>query len=225
MVDGYPTVPADRLDADGWTRRSRTEETLFRTPTAEVVGRTVVYDDAALRDALDAAGATAFLTDAGEGRGGDRLVDTGDDGGYWRFFFATALSFRPPLAPGFGPASMLPTIRSEARSAFTDDLRARGFGDVDTGRSQRFRTDAGDRARLRKVTARLPLGADAPADSLDVEGWLAVWTTGGQFRIAGGAYPVRGLDALLAALHADERPPTDPATYRNDLLGYLKAVE
>lgn len=224
MADGYPTVPADRLDDDGWTCRARTEETLFRTPTAKIVGRTLVYDDARLREALDAAGASEFLTAAGTADADNRLVDTGEDGDYWRFFFATALTFRPPLAPGIGPASMLPTVRTEARSAFTDDLEARGFEGVDTGRSQRIRTDAGDRARLEKVTARLPLGPDAPTDALDVEGWLAVWTTGGQFRIAGGAYPVRGLDALLASLPAADRPATDPTTYRNDLLALLKAV-
>lgn len=224
MPDGYPTVPEDRLDAGDWERRTRTEETLFRTPTAEVVGRTLVYDDAALRRALDAVDASRFPTVATGGGSGDRLVDTGEDGDYWRFFFATALTFRPPLAPGIGPASMLPTVQAEAQSAFTDDLEARGFVDVDTGRGQRVRTDAGDRARLRKVTARLPLDADAPADALDVEGWLAVWTTGGAFRIAGGAYPVRGLDALLEPLSADERPPTDPTTYRDDLLALVRAV-
>jgi len=224
MADGYPTVPADRLDDDGWTRRARTEETLFRTPTAKVVGRTLVYDDAALRDALAAAGASAFLTAGSGADAGNRLVDTGEDGDYWRFFFATSLTFRPPLAPGIGPASMLPTVRREARSAFTDDLEARGFVDVDTGRGQRVRTDAGDRARLKKVTARLPLGPDAPAEALDVEGWLAVWTTGGQFRIAGGAYPVRGLDALLASLPEDDRPSIDPTTYRDELLALVRAV-
>jgi hypothetical protein len=224
MADGYPTVPEARLDAGDWTLRARSEETLFRTPAARVVGRTLVYDDAALRTALDAADASRFLTAAAESDDGDRLVDTGEDGDYWRFFFATALSFRPPLAPGIGPASMLPTVRSEARSAFTDDLQARGFVDVETGRGQRVRTDAGDRARLRKVTARLPLAADAPADTLGVEGWLAVWTTGRQFRIAGGASPVSGLDALLDPLSADERPATDPTTYRDDLLALVRAV-
>lgn len=224
MADGYPTVPADRLDDDGWTCRARTEETLFRTPTAKVVGRTLVYDDVALRDALADAGASAFLSAGDAADAGNRLVDTGEEGDYWRFFFATSLTFRPPLAPGIGPASMLPTVRAEARSAFVDDLEARGFEGVETGRGQRVRTDAGDRARLRKLTARLPLGSDAPAEALDVEGWLAVWSTGGQFRIAGGAYPVRGLDALLGALPADERPPTDPTGYRDELLALVRAV-
>jgi hypothetical protein len=223
MTDGYPTVPKQRLDEGGWRQRSRTEETLFRTPTAKIVGRTLVYDDAGLADALAAAGAADHLAAAGAETGGDRLVDTGD-GDYWRFFFATALAVRPPLAPGVGPASMLPTVRSEARSAFTDDLAARGFVDIEAGRSQRVRTDAGDRARLRKVTARLPLGPDAPADTLDVAGWLAVWTTGGEFHVAGGAYPVRGLDALFSDLSDTDRPATDPHTYRDELLALVRAV-
>ncbi|WP_246985550.1 hypothetical protein [Halorientalis marina] len=223
MVDGFPTVPDQRLGGD-WRLCARTEETLFRTPTAAVVGRTLVYEDAALADALAAAGTADALARAAEtADGGDRLVDTGD-GDYWRFFFATALSFRPALAPGIGPASMLPTVRSEALSAFTDDLTARGFEGVDRGRSQRVRTEGGDRARLTKLTARLPLGGEAPTESLDVEGWLAVWTTGGEFRIAGGAYPVQGLGDLLAAAPADDRPPTGRAAARDELLGLVRAV-
>ena len=225
MADGYPTVPDGRLDDGDWRLRARTEETLFRTPAAAVVGRTLVYEDGALADALAAAGTADVLARASAGRtdDGSRLVDTGD-GDYWRFFFATALSFRPPLAPGIGPASMLPTVRSEALSAFADDLTARGFADVDRGRSQRVRTEGGDRARLTKITATLPLGTDAPADTLDVEGWVAVWTTGGEFRIAGGAYPVAGLDDLLAAVPADERPPTGRTAARDDLLALVRAV-
>jgi len=225
MADGYPTVPDQLLDDGDWRLCARTEETLFRTPTAAVLGRTLVYEDGALADALAAAGTADVLARASASRDDDsRLVDTGD-GDYWRFFFATALAFRPPLAPGIGPASMLPTVRSEALSAFTDDLGARGFEGIDRGRSQRMRTEGGDRARLRKVTARLPLGADAPSEALDIEGWLAVWTTGGEFRIAGGAYPVGGLDPLLAAAPADERPPTGRTDARDDLLTLIGAVE
>ncbi|MFC6756118.1 hypothetical protein ACFQER_04650 [Halomicroarcula sp. GCM10025894] len=90
---------------------------------------------------------------------------------------------------------MLPTVVTEARRTFTDDLEARGFRDVERGRSQRVRTESGDRARLAKVTASYPLESDA-ADRLEIEGWLGVWHGSG-FRIAGGAYPVDGLEGLL----------------------------
>ena len=221
MNDGYPELPTEALEDGGWERRVRSTAKVFETPTVEIVGHTLLYDDAALREAMDAAGYGDLLT--GGGDSGDRMIDTGEDGGHWRFFFATALSFRPPLAPGVGPASMRPQVVSQARRAFAEDLRARGFEGVERGRSQRVRTESRDRASLQKVTASYPLGPDAPADSLDVEGWIGVWTVGGAFRIAGGAYPVRGVEALLGDSISDLS--TDPTAYRNELLDLIRAVE
>lgn len=222
MTDEYPTVPTDDLAA--WDERVRAESEVFRTPTAAIIGRTLLYDDPELREALDAAG-VGHLLDGDDEAGGSHMIDTGDGGGFWRFFFATALSFRPPLAPGIGPASMRPTIVSEARRAFTDDLEARGFENVERGRSQRVRTDSRDRASLVKVTATYPFPEDAPVAALDIEGWLAVWDASGQFRIAGGAYPVQGLEGLLGDLPAEERPVTDPNGFRDELLDLIRAVE
>ncbi|MDS0281123.1 hypothetical protein [Haloarcula onubensis] len=221
MGDGYPTVPEEALAEGGWDERVRAESTVFRTPTSRIVGRTVLYDDQVLRAALEAAGFGDLLAGRAES-GGRRLVDTGEDGGYWRFFFATALTFRPPLAPGIGPASMLPTVVTEARRTFADDLESRGFREVERDRSQRVRTESGDRVRLAKVTASYPLETDA-GDRLDIEGWLGVWHGDG-FRIAGGAYPVRGLDDLLAERPDGERPSTDPNEFRSELLDLIRAV-
>lgn len=221
MTDRYPDIASDRVTDGPWEVVERSEDTVFRTPMATVTGHTVVYEDTALRDALTAAetGDAVGATEAG----GDHLVslDRDDGPGIQRFLFATRLSFSPGLPPGVGPASMRPTVVTEARRSFADDLRARGFEDVDLGRSQRFRTDTGDRARLTKITATVPLTG---GDSVDVEAWLAVWTRGGSFRIAGGAYPVRGLDALLDSLPADERPETNPGAYRDELLDLIRAV-
>ena len=222
MGDGYPTVPDGLLAEGGWDERVRAESTVFQTPTARIVGRTLLYDDRALRETLDVAGFGDLLAGRAE-TGGRRLVETGADGGYWRFVFATALSFRPPLAPGIGPASMLPTVVTEARRTFTDDLEARGFRNVERRRSQRVRTDSGDRARLAKVTATYPLETDT-TDRLDIEGWIGVWHGSG-FRIAGGAYPVGGLDGLLAETPDAERPATDPNAFRSELLDLIRAVE
>lgn len=249
MGDPYPTVPEDDLAAGGWTLVDRTEETLFRTPTAAVEGHTLLYEDARLRAALAEAGVgrspagddadgegtgeadEGGATD-GDGSGVSLAGRTGDGTGPWRFLFATALSFRPPLAPGIGPATVRPTVLAEARNSFARDLRSRGFEAVDRGRSERMRTRAGDRARLTKFTARLDAArldrdgaGETATDPLRIEAWLAVWSTGGSFRIAGGAYPVSGLDSLLAGLPADERPPTDPRAYRSELLDLVRAVE
>jgi len=214
----YPAVPHDRLLAEGWELRSKTEETVFRLPAASVVGYTLLYEDAGLRGAIEA-------TDAVEppaGADADHLV-TADGDGTWRFFFATRLSFQPPLAPGIGPASLRPTVASQAKRTFADDLESRGFEAVESGRSQRFRAESGDRGRLRKFTAHLPLGGgESTPDRIDVEGWLAVWTTEGSFRIAGGAYPVSGVEALLGS--ASDAPPTDPGAFREELLDAIRAV-
>ncbi|QSG07388.1 hypothetical protein [Halapricum desulfuricans] len=218
MSDAFPEIASDGFEDSDWEQRARTESTVFNTPTASIVGHTVLYGDATLRTALgDARGSLSDGDDSA-----DRMIDTGDGGGFWRFFFATALSFRPPLAPGLGTASMRPTVVSEARRSFEDDMRARGFEDVDRGRGQRARTRSGERVSLTKLTARHPL-EDGPIDALDIEGWLGVWSTGGSFRIAGGCYPIGGLETLLDPADG-EHPVTDPSEYRDELLELIRSV-
>jgi len=197
----FPDVPADALDDGGWEPADRQVETVFELSTARVEGATVLYDDTRTRDAV------------AEAVGLDRQ---------WRFFFATALTFRPPLAPGVGPAMILPTVRSEAQSAFADELRDRGFEGVEEGRRERVRVHSGDRARLRQYSARLPLGAvDA---TLSVTGWVGVWHGDG-FRIAAGAYPDRPVADLLDIEDDDAVLARSPRDYRDELLALIRAVE
>jgi len=222
MNDSYPSVPDEQLHGD-WERRATSEETVFRAPTATVVGHTVLYDDRRLREALASVDSVELVRDHGDDAA-ERLVATVADD-FWRFFFATSLSFHPPLAPGIGPASMLPTVTSEAQRSFAADFRARGFEGVQRGRSQRVRTASGARARLRKYTATLPVrDVESEPVPLDVEGWLAVWVHHGSFRVAGGAYPTCGLDELVATLSDSERPPTNPDSFRDELLDLIRAV-
>lgn len=218
MADGYPEIPGELLE--GWEECVREESTVFRLPGVSVVGHTVLYDDRRLRQGLEQAGYGDLL--ASEASSDDTVVDDGG-GGYWRFLFVSGVSFRPPLTPGIGPASLRPMVVAEARRSFQRDLQSRGFEAVDRGRSQRLRTDAGDRASLVKYTARYPF-EDAPTDELRIEGWLAVWASGGEFRIAGGAYPISGLERLLAALDTNERPAIDPNAYRKELLELIRSV-
>jgi hypothetical protein len=190
---------------------------------ASVIGRTVLYADAEVETALDAAGAEELLDSTSENDTkrdrDDRLVEVDTVA---PFAFATALSFSPPLAPGIGPATLFPMILKEARRSFARDFRVRGFESVERDRRQRIRTETGDRARLTRYTATHPLAPDAPAETLRVEGWLAVWTRENAFRVAGGAYPTAG----LAELVADRETPaeTDPSTFRSDLLDLVRAV-
>lgn len=195
-----PAVPEDQLDAGGWTLVEEREETLFRLPTAQVRGYTSLYEDGDLREAVE------------------RAADVDRQ---WRFFFATRLSFVPPLAPGVGPAMLTPTVQSEARRQFASDLRERGFEDVSRGRTERIRVRSGGRAHLQSFEARLPVGVGGIA-TLDVEGWLGVWTTAGEFRLAGGAYPT-GLPELGDALGVPDLP--DAGDCREELWRLIRDVE
>lgn len=221
MGEDYSTIP-DTAVPEGWKLRGRSEDRLFDTGAASVIGRTVLYADAEIEAALEAAGVGKLLdspegTDMGENHE-DRLVELDTVA---PFVFATALSFHPPLPPGIGPAAVFPMIIKEARRSFTTDFQARGFESVDRDRRQRIRTETGDRARLTRYTAAYPL-ADTPAETLQVEGWLAVWTHNDSFRVAGGAYPTTGLSELLAG---QESPPeTGPSKLRSDLLDLIRAV-
>jgi hypothetical protein len=194
---GRAGEPTGRLEAGGWALAEESTETLFELSAARVVGRTRVYEDAALRDAVRKAS------------GVDQLC---------RFFFATAVEFSPPLAPGVAPM-VKPTVASEARREFAADLEARGFADVDRGRTRNVRVDSGARARLTDYRAVYPLRAEGVSVDLRVRGFLAVWLDDG-FRIAGGAYPESGLEDLLS--DADVEP--DGTAYREELLALIRAT-
>jgi hypothetical protein len=196
----FPDVPTDQLRDGGWELVDESVETVFQLPTARVEGATKVYDDAETREAVrDAVGFDH----------------------QWRFFFATALSFTPPLAPGIGPAMILPTVRSEAQSAFADELGDRGFESVERGRRERVRVDSGDRARLRTYSAELDL--EAVDATLSITGWVGVWHGDG-FRIAAGAYPNRSLVTLLDVENPPEPLQRSPSDYRAELLDLIRAV-
>ncbi len=219
-TDGYPSVPSDRLAEGGWQLQSKTAEMVFELPAVSVTGYTLVYEDGRLREAIEAAGIGGETTASGEE---SRRIGTDTEGGVSRFFFATALSFRPSLPPAVGPASLRSTVERQARREFTDDLEARGFEGVEYDGSQRVRTDSGEKARLRKLTATLPLDSEGTPEQLDIEGWLAVWVTDGSFRIAGGAYPI-GLQGVLGSHSRADHDAIDPGQFRAELLSLIRTV-
>ena len=198
-----PPIPGDRLAEGSWELAEDTTETVFQLSAVRVEGHTLVYEDAGRREAIETA-------------------SDGDLDGPWRFFFATRLTFRPPLAPGVGLAMIRPTVVAEARRAFVGRLEDRGFHAVDRGRTERMRTEGGHRARLTKYTAHHAIASNGYDGKIATEAWLAVWIHDGAFRIAGGAYPTQGFDALLAALGVGR---FDPTADREELLELLRAVE
>jgi len=197
----FPDVPEARLARGGWELIDEHVETVFQLQRATVTGATRLYGDVRTREAAKSAA------------GIDRQ---------WRFFFATALTFRPPLAPAIGPLMILPTVRSEAGAAFASELRDRGFEEVSRGRTERVRTDGGDKLHLRSYTAELPL--ESLGATLSVTGWVGVWHAEG-FRIAAGAYPDRPVGELVGVEGHDGPLSRSPSDYRNELLDLIRAVE
>jgi hypothetical protein len=197
----FPAVPESALREGGWELTDERVETVFELPTASVAGATKLYDDTRTREAVRSA--------AG--------IDQ-----QWRFFFATALTFRPALAPGIGPAMILPTVRSEAGSTFATELRDRGFEDVERGRRERVRTDSGEKAHLRTYSASLPLATIEA--TLSITGWVGVWYDGG-FRIAAGAYPDRSVGEILDIETPESPLDRGAGDYRDELLALIRAVE
>jgi len=185
-----PAVPEDRLDGD-WERVEDVTETLFGVQGADVRGHTVVYEDRDLR---------AAVRTATDGR-----VDQS-----WRFFFATRLAFRPPLAPAIGPAMVLPSVKTEAVRQFADDLGDRGVANVERGRRERVRTESRSRVSLRQVTGELSTGDGA----VPVEGWVGAWADG-DIHLAGGAYP----RTSLAEYFESDGHGTDTGADGGDVLG------
>jgi len=196
-----PDVPTDRL-AD-WTRTEATVERLFGVEGADVRGHTLVYEDRRLREGV---------RDATDG-----ALDQS-----WRFFFATRLRFRPPLAPG-ASAAILPTVGSEAVRAFRRDLQDRGVDAVERGRRERVRTDSGKRTRLRQVTGDIPRtdAANGDTEPVPIEGWVGVWYDG-DFLVAGGAYPRTSLARAFDV--DDERLSLSSSAARDELLALVQAV-
>ncbi|WP_299262954.1 hypothetical protein [Halorientalis sp.] len=195
--DGTPRVPEDALD--GWAVTDRSSETVFELPVARVVGHTAVYDDEDLRSAVS--GLTGGTV--------DRM---------WRFFFATRLEFTPALPPAVGPAAVFTTVRTQANSVFKNRLQDRGFGEVSKAGHDRIRVDSGDRASLQAYEAAIETSVvDVP-----VEGYLAVWSTGGEFRLAGGAYPAASLSDLLGI--SIPGIDIDPNSFRQELISIVKSV-
>ncbi|MEF8851021.1 MAG: hypothetical protein V5A28_01195 [Haloarculaceae archaeon] len=195
-----PPVPTDRLT--DWERTEATVDRLFGVEGADVRGHTVVYEDRRLREAVRHA------------TGLDRS---------WRFFFATRLGFRPPLAPGTHVV-ILPTVRSEAVRSFCRDLEDRGVGDVERGRTERVRTGSGKRVRLRQVTGTVPWPEPVDGgfeDPVRVEGWVGIWYDG-DFFVAGGAYPRTSLARALDA--GDDRLALSPSAARDELLELVRGV-
>jgi hypothetical protein len=187
-----PSVPEGRLD--GWERHETTSETVLDLGAAAVRTATVVYEDASLRARLR------------EAAGLDRT---------WRFFFASRVAV-PGVAP---PAALRPLVTNNARQAFADRLRERGFDGVETAGRRELRIDGrAARATRYEATCRVE-GVE-----LDVEGWLVAWPDDdGGFLLAGGAYP-RAVRTAPEGVGRTVGDHLDPAAFRTELFELVRAT-
>ena len=197
-MSSTPAPVVTDLDERGWTLIDDDEDVRVELPTVRVLARTLVYADESLRDRVR------------EATGVDHT---------WRFFFATRLAFDPPLPPITGAASVYGSVRSEARDAFVADLRDRGVEGIERGRTERTRTETGDRLSLTRYRGRYRLDRNGDPVRVPVAGLLGVWTTEGEFRLAGGCYPDGSLAATLGGA-----PETNPNRFRTDLVDLVRAV-
>ncbi|WP_148413535.1 DUF6517 family protein [Haloferax sp. KTX1] len=201
-----PTLPP----LEGWVRVDDATDRPFELGPVSVVARTVVYEDAAIRERVPA---TA--------------------GGPWRFLFASRLGIRPHAPPS---TALTKLVGKRASAGFRSRLEARGFSDVRRAESRTLRvrvgggggdgTDsAGDDATVAEAdVVRYVATVELAGVELAVDAYLAVTPVDGEFLLTGGAYPreVRGGDAETAAAL---REAINPERFREELFRVIRGVE
>ena len=185
-----PALP-ESLEAAGWEQVDERTETVFEMAAIRIRGATRRSEDERTRDTLRAA--------------------TGIDHPL-RFLAATRLGFQPSLPPGISPKLFAPTLRSQLRSAFADELEERGLVDVTHEGKDRQRLAAGSRVYLNEYTGTAPL--DDHDGSLPLECWVALWISGGVVRIVSGGFPAVVLAEHFEVDEAEESLQQSPEAYR-----------
>lgn len=197
--DAYPTIPAERLTSTGWSLRDTRTEIRARVAGFVVTAHERRYEDDRLRDAVSEAG------------GPDHL---------WRLFYATRLSFSPPLPPVVGPTLALPTVKRAARETFAEVLRAEGLTDVQQREDEPFENDFGQRATRTRYTATLPVETALDRCDVPMEAWIAIWQHGSVL-LAGGLYPNEPLEDVLDLPGCE----FDPTASREELQSLIAHVD
>jgi len=193
----YPIPPIEELREGGWSLRDTRVEVRARVMGVVARAHELRFEDDRLREHIRSAG------------GPDHL---------WRLFYATRLTFSPPLPPGIGPAMALPKVRTAAREEFAEQLRDEGLVDVEAGDDDRIDVASGTRAKRTRFEATLPVETDAGEIAIPMEGWIAVWHDEAML-LAGGLHPT-DLSDVLAGTATD----FDPAASRDELQTLIRQV-
>ncbi|QOS11556.1 uncharacterized protein HfgLR_07070 [Haloferax gibbonsii] len=198
-----PTLPP----LEGWVRVDDATDRPFELGPVSVVARTVVYEDAAIRE---------------------RVPATAD--GPWRFLFASRLEIRPHTPPS---KALTKLVGKRASAGFESRLRARGFSDVRRveSRTLRVRVGGGDETgsagdggtEAEADVVRYAATVELAGVELAADAYLAVTPVDGEFLLTGGAYPreVRGGDAETAAAL---REVIEPERFREELFRVIRRV-
>ncbi|EMA03588.1 DUF6517 family protein [Haloferax denitrificans] len=197
-----PTFPS----LEGWVRVDDATDRPFELGPVSVVARTVVYEDAAIRERVPAAA-----------------------DGPWRFLFASRLEIRPHTPPS---KALTKLVGKRASAGFRSRLEARGFSDVRRVESRTLRVrvgGGGDRDQRDDATeaeadvVRYAATVELAGVELAADAYLAVTPVDGEFLLTGGAYPreVRGGDGETAAAL---REAIDPERFREELFRVIRRV-
>lgn len=242
-----PTVPEETLRNDGWTRVDETREVVLEDSAGPLAVQanavTVRWEDGALVEKIRDAEVTVEAFGLTRTQPLGNLVGS-EFGGSMGAFAATKIDVTPhvdELPGGLGRAEVMNPVRTQARESFEEQLREAGLEDVSRAGTRTLEIDTGETADVFEYDATFPFEATTvdvdggsvriPSTGIDVAGYLAVWHDGVNVLIAAGAHPdenhadtvtdtVRG-ETVTVSFDLGLRP----ARMREDLLGYMAAVE
>lgn len=224
-----PRVPDDLRSAGGWTTVSRTQETVFEQQYAGVTitaeSHTVVYEDAALREAV-------------------REKTLGRIDRTLSLLSATHVDFSHNVdnLPGIR-GQIMSAIEENAREEFATRMRDRGLRHVAQTGTGTLAVDGGQEASLTEFAATHEVGdltLAVPGDetltvegaALDVAGDLAVWHTGDFAVVVGGAYPAenfaRSVETELSSaitVSVDIDLGLEPEAYREEVRAMIRGTQ
>lgn len=227
-----PVVPGEKLESGGWVKTDQRRETVFQQEvgagmTVTATAHTLTYEDEALRTdvAEKTLGTIAFAPSS---------------------FFASRLDFSPPIDDVPNESSrrqIRERVETHANEEFAARLREYGLDDVERTETAEIEVGTGETAALYRYAATYAFdditftmeggpSITIPGDSLDIDGWLAVWRRGDSYRIAGGGYPAENFSNTIERSLTEAIDVTvsidlglTPDDYRDELVSLLTAVK
>jgi hypothetical protein len=241
-----PNVPAEQLQANGWTRTNAETESVERQVgplTVTSVTTAVEYENRGLVDTLRE---RPVETDYRGERSSDPLSAYDDDpfGDPIWVFSAARIDLSPDVDDvpgGLGLAEVMAAVEARAAENFATEMRDAGLSDVRRTETGTLDVGTGDSATLVTFAAAYPFeavtvdteGGDVtlPGKDIDVRGQLAVWKHGDGIIVAGGAHPnenyaetVTETDDTGADITVSLDLGLDPDSYRTRTRALIREV-